>query len=101
MLRRLALLGLLALTACSADATDPAESGENDVKVDTRDPLARAQYDADVAFANGYAAKCKKPEGSTRPRVLVTGFGRFMGITNNATGRIVSTLVPDAKYPET
>jgi len=102
MLLRSAFLGFLSLVAvgCAADAGDDSASGENDVKVDTKDPLARAQYDADVAFANGYVAKCKKPDG-TRPRVLVTGFGRFMGITNNATGRIVSTLVPDAKYPET
>jgi pyrrolidone-carboxylate peptidase len=103
MLWRSAVLGFVALSAvaCSADTSEDAASGENDVKVDTKDPLARAQYDADVAFANGYVARCKKPEGSTRPRVLVTGFGRFMGILNNATGRIVSTLVPDAKYPET
>src|SRR5699024_9149414 len=50
---------------------------------------------------NGYVPQCLGPAGSSRPRVLVTGFGRFMSIENNATGRIVSALVPDVSYPET
>ncbi|MBC7018179.1 hypothetical protein, partial [Salmonella enterica] len=29
------------------------------------------------------------------------GFGRFMSIRDNATGRIVSAVVPSARYPET
>ena len=33
--------------------------------------------------------------------MLLTGFGRFMGIEDNATGRIISTLIPAAPYPET
>jgi pyrrolidone-carboxylate peptidase len=94
-------LALLSLAACSArtDGEDPA-SGEDGVVVDTHDPLARRQYDANVAFAKAYAPSCHKPD-ATRPRVLVTGFGRFQGIANNATGRVVSKLVPGLTYPET
>ena len=32
---------------------------------------------------------------------MVTGFGRFMSINDNATGRMISKLVPGAVYPET
>jgi pyrrolidone-carboxylate peptidase len=89
-----------AATACApADDEAESETGEEAVKVDTTSPEARAQYDANVAFANGYRARCQK-KGSGK-RVLVTGYGRFMSISNNATGRIVSALVPDARYPET
>lgn len=103
-----ALLGVgaaLALAGCAGDADDtatgnPETDDDNEVKVDTRSPAARRQYDANVAFANAYAAKCANPS-SGRPRVLVTGFGRFMSIENNATGRIVSTMVPAVRYPET
>jgi hypothetical protein len=94
----------VALGACAADDDwtlgEAATDDSNEVKVDTRSPEARRQYDANVAFASSYASRCQL--GSTdRPRVLVTGFGRFMSIGNNATGRIVSTLVPTARYPET
>ena len=87
--------------ACSADAPESADadSGDDAVVVDTGSPHARAQYDANVAFALGYQPKCV-PNGD-RPRVLVTGFGRFLENADNATGRIVSALVPDAKYPNT
>lgn len=99
------LLGMIALSlaACAVDTNDdePLAGDENEVKVDTRSPEARRQYDANVRFATSYQPRCAKVPGSTRPRVLVTGFGRFMGITNNATGRIVSTIVPTARYPET
>ena len=86
---------------CSADAEDAADSdsGDDAVVVDTGSPHARAQYDANVAFALGYKAQCA-PNGN-RPRVLVTGFGRFLENNDNATGRIVSALVPAATYPET
>lgn len=93
-------LAALALTACAADASPPVRSDEGEVTVDTRSPEARRQYDANVAFALSYSPRCA-PGTPGRPRALVTGFGRFLGITNNATGRIVSTLVPEARYPET
>jgi len=100
----LALLSCLGLAACAAesDATGNAETDDdNEVKVDTRTPAARRQYDANVAFANGYAARCTPSSGApARPRVLVTGFGRFMSIADNATGRIVSALGAGAAYPE-
>jgi pyrrolidone-carboxylate peptidase len=92
---------IFAFAACAADSSGEAVTdGENEVKVDTRSPEARAQYDADVAFLQGYRPRCTKGDGQ-RPRVLLTGFGRFMSITNNATGRMVSEIVPAAKYPET
>ena len=98
-LRWLLLAATVSLAACAADSDD-AETGDDDeVKVDTRTIEARRQYDANVAFAMGYAPRCRRTNG--RPRVLVSGFGRFMSIANNATGRIVSTLVPAARYPET
>ena len=70
------------------------------MKVDTSSPGARKQYDANAAFALGYKARCPRVT-SKLPRVLVTGFGRFGSITDNATGRIVSTMVTEARYPET
>jgi hypothetical protein len=101
----LAALGAsaLAMAACAPADDDPLaidEGSGNEVKVDTRSPAARRQYDANVAFATAYAARCARTN-SGHPRVLLTGFGRFMDITNNATGRIVSAVVPDAIYPET
>ncbi|MDB4945521.1 MAG: hypothetical protein JWP97_5055 [Labilithrix sp.] len=100
---RLSLASLacvLATAACAAPADEPIADASDEVKVDTRSPAARAQYDANVSFANDYVARCTKTN-SGRPRVLVTGFGRFMSINDNATGRIVAKLVPGAKYPET
>jgi pyrrolidone-carboxylate peptidase len=105
-LGRLLSLGVaLGLAACAADTDAPGEATEEpEVKVDTRSPAARKQYDANVAFALGYKARCPFASASAatkRPRVLVTGFGRFGSIADNATGRIVSTLVPEARYPMT
>lgn len=98
-----AVLGIASLTvaACSSESAEE-ETGDsdNEVKVDTRTPLARQQYDANVAFAMGYVPTCTSTN-SGRPRVMVTGFGRFMSIDDNATGRIISTLVPGSVYPQT
>jgi hypothetical protein len=94
----------ISLGGCASDTSgDESVAGdENEVKVDTRTPAARRQYDANVAFATSYKAKCAAAGAPTgRPRVLLTGFGRFMSIGDNATGRIVSTVVPAAHYPET
>ena len=110
MLARKVLLTILAgvalsLSACateSGSADEPVGGDENEVKVDTRTPAARRQYDANVAFATSYKAQCSAMHTPTgRPRVLLTGFGRFMSIGDNATGRIVSTVVPAAHYPLT
>src|SRR4051812_44127352 len=91
----------LAVSACGAagGANDPAGESEDAVVVDTHGPLAKAQYDADAAFARAYTPRCAK--SSEHPRVLLTGFGRFQSIRDNATGRIVSHVVPAARYPET
>lgn len=98
-----AVLGIasLSVAACSSESAEE-ETGDsdNEVKVDTRTPLARQQYDANVAFAMGYVPTCTRTN-SGRPRVMVTGFGRFMSIDDNATGRIISTLVPGSVYPQT
>lgn len=96
-----ALISCLGLGACSVEsAGDDATTEDSEVKVDTRSAAARRQYDANVKFALSYAARCSVPKGNRR-RVLVTGFGRFGSIGDNATGRIVSALVPSARYPET
>jgi len=97
-LRALLSVALVAtLSGCAADAVT---TEDDDVVVDTSSRAARAQYDANVSFASAYRARCA-PNGSGRPRVVVSGYGRFLDIRNNATGRIVSTLVPAASYPET
>jgi hypothetical protein len=85
----------------STDTTSGADANaaEDDVKVDTRGRLAREQYDANVAFALGYTPRCTST-GAPK-RVLLTGFGRFLDISDNATGRILADLVPGAAYPET
>ncbi len=101
-LTSLALAASLGSASCSAEMDSPDEepaAEESAVKVDTSTPLARAQYDANVAFASGYRARCKP--GTGKPRVLVTGFGRFQGLTNNATGRMLASLLPGLSYPET
>jgi pyrrolidone-carboxylate peptidase len=105
-LLRALLIGMLAASCAAADIEEPIAESDNEVKVDTRSPQARRQYDANVAFASSYAPRCTRTlqplaGGAAPPRVLVTGFGRFMRIENNATGRIVAALVPDAPYPET
>ena len=98
--RSLALAGLALIAACSAASDDESVNSEDAVVVDTSSPAARAQYDANVSFLQSYKARCK-PKSGNRPRVLVTGFGRFLDTTDNATGRIVSRLVKSATYPIT
>ncbi len=97
-----AVLGIasLSVAACANETDDVATDSDNEVKVDTRTPAARQQYDANVAFAMGYVPTCTNTN-SGRPRVMVTGFGRFMSIDDNATGRMISTLVPGSVYPLT
>lgn len=99
-----------ALAACASgseapgtSARDPQIDSSDPVTVDTSTRAARAQYDVDVAFAAGYTARCT--DGSTgataRPRVLLTGFGRFGPMVDNATGRLVASIVPGLTYPVT
>lgn len=104
-----AVLALSALAApwlggC-AEESDPPGEQESDVVVDTKSELAWRQYVANVRFAERYQARCVRTEPEegvpARPRVLVTGFGRFLENKENATGRIVSRLVPELTYPLT
>jgi pyrrolidone-carboxylate peptidase len=90
----------LAVLAAGCDDRDLAQQ-EDDVIVSTKTESEWQQYVANVAFVEGYRAACTRPEGDGRPRVLVTGFGRFLENRENATGRIVSRLVPGLAYPET
>ncbi len=100
-LRALALTASVVVAACSGGADDEFSTDSEDaVVVDTSSPKARAQYDANVAFLQSYKARCK-PKAGNRPRVLVTGFGRFLGNGDNATGRIVSRLAKSVPYPMT
>ncbi|MDF2692423.1 MAG: hypothetical protein K0S65_806 [Labilithrix sp.] len=101
VLHAIGLLGMVA-TGCVAEPNVASTNqADDEITVDTSTPEARRQYDANATFASSYAPRCLPAAGAMRPRVLVTGFGRFMTIANNATGRIVSTLVPEARYPET
>lgn len=84
----------------SSDVDVDPDENEDAVTVDTSTPAARAQYDANVAFAKSYVARCK-PAANGHKRAIITGFGRFLYISENATGRIVSSVVPAAKYPMT
>jgi hypothetical protein len=94
----------LAAAGCDSES-DPPDSQESDVVVDTKSELAWQQYLANIRFAQAYTPRCYPPETVegevARPRVLVTGFGRFLENRENATGRIVSTLVPALTYPLT
>jgi hypothetical protein len=97
-----ALVGIAVVCAASCspdDGTVDDTPVEDAVTVDTSSPAARAQYDANVAFALGYRARCVPRAG--HKRVLITGFGRFLDNPVNATGKIVSALIPEARYPET
>lgn len=103
MARSLALLAASVLLGCAAERADIDEEGDltvdgDSVVIDTSDPAARAQYDANAVFATRYIAHCSKTVG--RPRVLITGFGRFLENETNATGELVSSLV-GARYPRT
>ncbi len=92
------------LSGCGDEGESPEASQESDVVVDTRSELAWKQYLANVKFAEGYRAQCSAPNPEDevfRPRVLVTGFGRFLENRENATGRIVERLVPGLAYPLT
>jgi pyrrolidone-carboxylate peptidase len=106
-----AFVTFAALSSCDAvepengsDAVGATETTEDAIRLRTMSPEARAQYDANVAFALGYRPLCtaSPPAGTARrPRVLVTGFGRFMTHTQNATGLMVTRLVPGMTYPVT
>lgn len=92
---------LASIGGCSAEPAEPNEhASEDEVRIDTTTALARAQYDANVAFVNRYQPTCTRPRRDGVKRVLVSGFGRFLSITDNATGRIVSSL-SGVPYPET
>ncbi|MEZ4392011.1 MAG: hypothetical protein R3A48_13015 [Polyangiales bacterium] len=69
------------------------------MRLDTRSALARAQHDANARFAAEYTPR-SAPRGDRR-RVLVTGFGRFLDQPTNATGQMVSALLPELHYPQT
>lgn len=86
--------------AAARAARPPAGGVTTEIAVDTSTPQARRQYDANVAFASSYEPR-GAARSSPRPRVLVSGFGRFGSIADNAAGRAVSALVPEAAYPET
>src|SRR5262245_43547075 len=90
---------VMLLAACGLQSAAPdAESGSDAVVVDTSTAEARAQYDANVAFAVSYQPRCIA--SGSRPRVLITGYGRFMSNTHNATGEMVSAIAGVA-YPFT
>ncbi len=101
------MLALVALAGAGGCTAEPTGREEGEVIVRTSTEEEWQQYVANVDFASSYRARCaptpgpRSDAGSQRPRVLVTGFGRFLENRENATGRIVSRLVPGLDYPET
>lgn len=98
-----ALFGVLSVaSACASDA--PVEgapvASEDEVRIDTESELARAQYDANLDYLSRYQPTCTRARRPGVKRLLVSGFGRFLSIRDNATGRIVSAL-SGLEYPET
>ena len=90
----------IALSACGSDA-DPASEASY-VTVNTNNDLAWAQYQSNVEFALAYEPRCAVApvlQEQARPRVLVTGFGRFRSNRTNATGQAVSALLEQLDYP--
>ncbi|MCU0656681.1 MAG: hypothetical protein MUF64_15935 [Polyangiaceae bacterium] len=83
----------------SPDAEVPVTGDEDEVIVRTETEEEWAQYQASLKFALGYKARC--PATSGRPRVIVSGYGRFMSNRSNATGKMIQKLIPEALYPET
>jgi len=94
-------IGVAALATIAVGCTDGTGSQQSEVVVDPRSEAAWAQYVANVEFAQSYVPTCAPDPSSWRLRVLVTGFGRFMENRENATGRMVSRLVPGLEYPAT
>lgn len=89
------------LTLGVGPGCDEPESQDSDVIVRTQSEAEWKQYVRNVAFVEGYAPRCDAGPDRVRPRVLVTGFGRFLENKENATGRMVSRLVPGLTYPLT
>jgi len=77
------------------------ETQGSDVIVRTETEEEWAQYVANVDFATSYVPACSFTDDGQRPRVLVTGFGRFLENEENATGRMLSQWVPGLEYPLT
>lgn len=91
----------IALFAALAACEDPIDTDESDVIVKTETEAQWQQYLANVDFVEGYRPTCFADPSRGRPRVLVTGFGRFLENKENATGRMVAALAPGLLYPET
>jgi pyrrolidone-carboxylate peptidase len=107
---RLLFASMLLLALAAGCGTAAPDGQEFDVKVDTESELAWQQHLANIAFADDYQPRCVSPAGvpegvdsnePRRPRVLITGFGRFLSNRNNATGRMVSHILEELEYPET
>ena len=100
VVRLLTMVVVLSLLgACLPEADTSTQ--QLDVKVDTSSDLAWAQYEQNLRFAESYEARCTVTHATKRPRVLVTGFGRFKTNALNATGLVVSELLDGLDYPMT
>lgn len=95
-----AVTAVSALAVSFAGCDSETDTQDSDVIVNTESEAQWAQYVRNVEFAEGYVPTCSAYGGS-HPRVLVTGFGRFLENAENATGRMVSHLVPSLTYPLT
>jgi len=116
----------LAMLLCACGSSEPSSQTEN-LMVGTETEEQWAQYEANARFALEYEPTCvtvrpeQAPDGTgaadpenvdpenvdpenvvpRRPRVLVTGYGRFGSNRTNATGLTVSALLPELEYPMT
>src|SRR5687768_9921343 len=68
--------------------------------VDATTPLGWQQHQANLAFARDYQPSARVG-ARRRKRVLVTGFGRFRDNLVNASGLVVTKLLPGLAYPYT
>lgn len=94
-------VGLALVLGAGASCVDDVSTDESDVIVKTETEAQWEQYVTNVDFVEGYLPRCGGADSGGRPRVLVTGFGRFLENKENATGRMVAALVPGLEYPLT
>jgi pyrrolidone-carboxylate peptidase len=71
------------------------------LRIDTRSARAWAHYTLSLQVAQRYRSACSLGAARPRPRVLVTGFGRFDGHPVNASGQLVCRLIDGLAHPAT
>ncbi|MBW2527885.1 MAG: hypothetical protein JRI23_27130 [Deltaproteobacteria bacterium] len=96
----LALLALVSVLAAGCSADPDIGKDEQYVTVVTNTELTWAQYLANIEYAQSYEPVCVGAHDDA-PRVIVTGFGRFLSNSVNASGQVVAGLLDELEYPMT